>query len=199
MKRLDFLEIGTSDFDTLIELAGPDSIGVSVEPVKYYYDRLPDKSGVKKLNVAISDKRGSGKIYYIPPDTIKELGLFKDYRGCNCLNTPHPTVVQSLLNLGYNPDEFFVEEDVCILKYSDLVALCGFSEVKYCKIDTEGHDCKVIKSILDYGDVLPERIKFESNTLSKTKEIAATILRLKHSGYKVIEQSRTDTTVQFCI
>ena len=40
-KHLNYLEIGTSDFRTEVEKS--DAVGMSVEPIKYYLDRLPNK------------------------------------------------------------------------------------------------------------------------------------------------------------
>lgn len=53
MIDIDFLEIGTSDVETLIESCDEDSFGISIEPLKYYLDKLPDKKNVKKLNLAV--------------------------------------------------------------------------------------------------------------------------------------------------
>jgi hypothetical protein len=39
----DFIEIGTSNFDTLIQSADDNTKGISVDAVKYYIDVLPDK------------------------------------------------------------------------------------------------------------------------------------------------------------
>ena len=39
-KHYDFIEIGTSDFDTLIETSNNDTVGISIEPIKYYLDNL---------------------------------------------------------------------------------------------------------------------------------------------------------------
>ena len=56
---LDFVEIGTSNFETLIQLASEDSKGLSVEGLKMYQDELPDKPGVVKVNAAISSEYAS--------------------------------------------------------------------------------------------------------------------------------------------
>ena len=53
---LDFVEIGTSNFETLIQLASEDSKGLSVEGLKMYQDQLPDKPNVQKVNAAISSE-----------------------------------------------------------------------------------------------------------------------------------------------
>ena len=51
----DFIEIGTSDFHTLIESATDKTIGLSIEPIKTYLDRLPNKENVFKVQAAVSD------------------------------------------------------------------------------------------------------------------------------------------------
>ena len=45
---LDFIEIGTSDFNTLIQAAGPAAHGLSIDPISLYLDRLPNRPGCKK-------------------------------------------------------------------------------------------------------------------------------------------------------
>lgn len=48
LENYNFIEIGTSNFDTLIEKANDDTMGISVDAVKYYIDQLPEKPNVKK-------------------------------------------------------------------------------------------------------------------------------------------------------
>ena len=48
--RLEFLEIGTSNFNTLVGSSYPGP-GKSVEALKFYQDDLPDRSGDEKINV----------------------------------------------------------------------------------------------------------------------------------------------------
>ena len=62
----DFIEIGTSDFHTLIESATDKTIGLSIEPIKTYLDRLPNKENVLKVQAAVSDSDSTIEIYHIP-------------------------------------------------------------------------------------------------------------------------------------
>lgn len=73
----DFIEIGTSDFDTLIQTATNDTVGLSIDPIQFYLNRLPEKQLVKKVNCAVSfdGKRGKDKVYYIPLHIIYEKQL----------------------------------------------------------------------------------------------------------------------------
>lgn len=40
---LDFIEIGTSNFDTLIQTCSDDAFGISIEPLNFYLNDLPNK------------------------------------------------------------------------------------------------------------------------------------------------------------
>ena len=51
----DFIEIGTSNFDTLIQSCDSTTKGISVDAVKYYIDALPNKENCIKLNLGISN------------------------------------------------------------------------------------------------------------------------------------------------
>ena len=73
MQDLDFIEIGTSNFDTLLEKCSENEYGISVEPLKNYLDDLPEKRNVKKINCAVTHGKMTDFIdmYYIPKNKIK--------------------------------------------------------------------------------------------------------------------------------
>ena len=58
----DFIEIGTSDFDTLIENAKDTDIGLSVDPMQIYLDKLPDNKGGANKDTAILHRQASRKL-----------------------------------------------------------------------------------------------------------------------------------------
>ena len=47
--KYDFIEIGTSDFDTLIE-STQGKIGITIEPLLFYLENLPKNPSVIKVN-----------------------------------------------------------------------------------------------------------------------------------------------------
>ena len=85
----DFIEIGTSDFDTLIQTCSDESIGLSIEPLQIYLDRLPNKPNVKKITKAISELDSEIDIYYIPLENIWKHNLPIWVKGCNSVSKPH--------------------------------------------------------------------------------------------------------------
>lgn len=67
-----YLEIGTSDFDTLLSrhVWRPDVRGISIEPLRTYFDKLPSGTNKLLLNIAISDHDGYETLYFVRPDVI---------------------------------------------------------------------------------------------------------------------------------
>ena len=194
---LDFIEIGTSDFETLAFESGPESKGISVEPVFEYLERLPSRPGLIKVNAAISDTAGKGTLYRLPPNTIEELGLPRDVRGCNSLWQPHPTILEMLSRrMGRESAlKMFVKEEVDMITPLDLLQKFNVNSVELLKIDTEGHDCRILNSYLKDvpAHLLPRRLRFESNCLTSKHEIESTILKLIEHGY-VLDNEKTQSS-----
>lgn len=183
----NFIEIGTSDFDTLIQTCEPGTIGLSIEPLKLYLDNLPEVEGVTKLNYAISDFDGEIPVYWIDPETITELNLPDWVRGCNSVNKPHQTVVNLLADLDLS-DVYRVDSCPC-LTWNTLVENHEISSVDLLKIDTEGHDAIILNQIADSRlTVFPKKIIFEKNELSNQSLLDLSINKLRSLGYKLMTE-----------
>ena len=191
--KLDYIEIGTSDFDTLLQ--STDLTGFSIEPLKIYLDRLPNKSNNTKLNIAISDFNGKCDVYFVSPDDIEKFNLPDWIRGCNSIIHPHQSASKVLEELGLS--EIYQKSSVDVMTWDTLIRSKNIIGVDYLKIDTEGHDCVIIKSILDSEtNLLPKKIKFETNILTPESLIKETISLLENRGYHVIEQTEENTVVE---
>ena len=71
----NFVEIGTADFDTCAHSCSENAVGLSIEPVPLYFNRLPSRQNISKSMCAISDTRGVGKMYYVYDIDINMYGL----------------------------------------------------------------------------------------------------------------------------
>lgn len=188
----DFIEIGTSNFDTLIQNAGDNTKGISVDAVKYYIDNLPDKPNVKKYNIGISNVNTTLDVYYIPEDVIINNRLADWFKGCNCINDYHP------LHKKHNVTHLCKIEKVNVITTYELFYQNKVRKVGYLKIDTEGHDCVILKSLHSYLKYLPKefypkKILFESNEHTSKIEVDDTIKYFTEIGYRL--QSRGYDTV----
>lgn len=180
----DFIEIGTSNFDTLIEHADDNTKGISVDAVKYYIDNLPNKLNCKKINVGISNINSTLDVYYIPENIIKENNLPDWFKGCNCINNYHP------LHISHNVSHLCKIDKVNIITTFELFYQNSVRNVKYLKIDTEGHDCIILKTLFYYIKFLPvifypNKILFETNEHGNVKDIDEIIELYSSIGYKL--------------
>lgn len=188
---LDFLEIGTSDFDTLIQAVQDDSVGISVEPIDEYLSRLPDRPGCQKINAAISDQTGSASVFYVDPLDITRFNLSDWFRGCNSIDGPHNTVVRFLAKNGLS-ESLIKKREIAKNTLFDFMAANFIDGIYLLKIDTEGHDVVILERFLKDATParLPQHLKFETNVLSSSEAVHQIIAKLILLGYDIVH-SRT--------
>lgn len=185
MKIFDFIEIGTSNFDTLLQ-SSQEEYGISIEPISYYLDCLPDRKNVIKVNCAVTNNRDKDKItiFYIPENVIKKNNLPLWFRGCNRIGEFHP------LHIKYKVQDLVIKEEVLIKNYEEIIEEFNVYKAKKIKIDTEGHDCVIMESIFTFlnnnnRDRYPEIIIFETNTNSNPKHVMQIVEKFKKIGFFV--------------
>ena len=193
--NLDFLEIGTSTYETLIQEASETTVGISVEPVKCNLDLLPNKPNVIKVNAAITANRTTDviDIFYIPPEDVPDSIFY--IRGCNTIGAPHPEQ-HTGNNLNY-----VRKEPVRLMNIDELLQEHNVRSIKFLKIDTEGHDCVILNGLFEYLKTrpkteYPKRIQFETNTLTPVKIVDNTIRDAEILGYKVLSRGH-ETDLEF--
>jgi FkbM family methyltransferase len=190
----NFIEIGTSDFSTILQESNP-GIGISVEPLSIYLNNLPNKQGVIKVNCAISNKDGYTDVYWIDPEDIKKYNLPDWLRGCNSIINPHPTAVAELS--GRNLMNIYKKDQCEIISWNTLIKRYNVESVDYLKIDTEGHDYIILENILASElNILPKKIVFENNSLTNQEVTNIILDKLMKKGYILISRSPDDICVE---
>jgi len=179
--KYDFVEIGTSDFDALIQTATDTTRGISIEPMQYYLDRLPNPAGVTKLCCAVSANGQAAMLsmYYVPDAAIREHALPEWLRGCNSIGSYHlqhrKLGIEHLVQVTHVPAyplaRIFEQHQV--------------TELDLLKIDTEGQDADILLNLADNMLVQPRKIVFESNELSDPSKVKAVVDRYVDLGYRV--------------
>lgn len=184
--KYDFIEIGTCDFETLCQTCEDWQKGISIDVVKRFLDNLPDRPNVQKINAAISDEPGESILYTISEETVKKYELPAWVRGCSKLDGPNEPVVKELR--ARNIEHLYEKVPVKKITIAEILEKNLVNEIGVFKTDLEGHDIKVINSLLDYGKVLPSRIIFEYNSgESERTNLSLLIDRLKGLGYEQVE------------
>jgi FkbM family methyltransferase len=146
--HIDFLDIGTSDFDIGDGHINANKKYLLVEPVVHYLNNLPNHSNIIKANFAISDTEGDISVFYIDEYKIKQYNLPDWVRGCNKINSKHPTVLRVLQERNLSED-IITEKIVKCITFKTLIHMYGVTSITHLKIDTEGHDHVVLQTIVD--------------------------------------------------
>tara|TARA_R100000008_G_C3563147_1_gene157464 strand:- start:362 stop:997 length:636 start_codon:yes stop_codon:yes gene_type:complete len=202
----DFIEIGTSDFDTLIEKSDDSKRGISIEPIQYFLDRLPDRKNCTKICVAISDEEGEADLYYIPEENIEKYNLPEFVRGSGSLYNRHPFILTLLANEAednrlpeaLDPDDIIVKTKVRVTRLKNIVDQHNVKAINILKIDAEGTDGKIL---LDYFDCCknegypyPFFIQYE-NVLLPKRTRQKLLLTAMEAGYSIASETYHDTTL----
>ncbi len=188
----DFIEIGTSSFNTLAEQMKESDKGLSVEPLLEYLDKIPE-SNTTKVNCAITSNKISDsiEIHFIPESVIIKHNLPLWLRGCNSIGKPH------LLHEKHGLQKFVSKKKVPLMNIDDFLLGNNVHRVKFLKIDTEGHDLIILKGLFEWLKYLPItfyplKIQFESNEHYTEVEITNLIAESKLFKYEV-ESTGHDT------
>jgi hypothetical protein len=168
----NFIEIGTSDFRTLADrMRGP---GISVEPIRKYLYRLPEKEDCFKVTAAISNYNGFIDVHYLTEEKINELGLPNWAKGCNSVNGPHKTI-QKLLGSAYW--DHITIQSATVITLEALFDIFNVESVFKFQIDTEGHDAVILWQYIEMAqsnpDILADILVFENNELSDSAEMVS--------------------------
>ncbi len=181
---LDFIEIGTSDFDNLIEKAEDTERGISIEVIKVYFDKLPTKKNVKKINCAVSNKNGELISYWISPEDIKTHLLPNWIRGCGTINHQHPLILKELSSR--NLLHIYKTSKCEVITWKTLIERENINSVKFLKIDAEGSDYSILESILENNvSVLPEKIQFENKDFTDNLRLINIICKFLYLNYSM--------------
>ena len=194
---LDFLEIGTSNFNTHIQSCSDEQVGISVEPLKFYLDDLPNKTNVKKICAAITYNKvlDNINIFYIPPDVVDKHNLPQWFKGCNRIGNYHT------YHTVHGVEHLVKIESIPLLNVEELLTQENIKTIKYLKIDTEGHDCIIMEGFYNYlkeksTDYFPRHITFESNEHSNQNKVTDIIQKFTNLGYTLVQRGY-DTILKF--
>lgn len=193
--ELDFIEIGTANFDTLIEKSNDTTKGISIEPIKHYLDQLPNKLNVKKINCAISPTNTNGEIeiFYIPEDIIDKNKLIPWLKGCNSINNYHPQHIKQ------NVVKYVTKERVKEIPIKTILLENNVQSINVLKVDTEGCDADILINLYDIISVnknlCPNTIIFETKHSEKEK-INKVIDLYRLLKYEIIDANKTNTTLR---
>jgi len=155
-----FIEIGTSDFDTLIPLAKKGWKGIFVEPVKYLIDNLEKIDGCIYENAAITSYNGDITINYDPkPEHQWQRGVGYVTRNENGFM---PLVSEASSPSNHYWDNKFnniTKDKVPCMTLDALIDKHNVKSIDFLKIDIEGMEYVILDTYS--WKVKPNLIKVE--------------------------------------
>lgn len=185
----DFIEIGTSYFSTLIETASDNTLGISVEPIKSYLDKLPSPPNVIKLPIGISFNNvfEEIEIYYLPDKYDDGINYPLWMFGCNSAGKPHD------LHVFHQVTHLIEKIKVEAIPIGSLLEKYDVTSCDHLKIDTEGGDSDIILHLFDYIKQnpsrcsLPKRIQYETNySYTPAVKIEKSRMAGQELGYNIL-------------
>jgi len=175
-----FIEVGSCDFDTCEKLIQNGWKGIVIEPVKYYFDLLYKYPNIHYENIAISDEKGQSEIHYVDPKYIQ--GNNQTWiKGISCLKS-----MSGPLSLKGNDHLPRLRQTVETDTLESICTKYDITYIDYLKIDTEGHDLRVLKS-LNFDKVHVKFIKIEHKHLHD--ETCQLINFLEDLGYIIYKET----------
>lgn len=194
--KYDFIEIGTSDFDTLIQQGSDELVGLSIEPIKHYLDALPNRPHVKKINCAVSRSNlyETLEVFYLPESVLVENDLPGWLRGCNSVGDYH--YQHKILNVTH----LVKTQQVPCVPIADILEQNQVTEIDFLKIDTEGSDSQILTHFYEYikdrdRAIFPKRILFESNILNDPTLVTDVKNKFVSLGYRIDTVTPEDTVL----
>ncbi|KAL7533643.1 hypothetical protein ACHAWF_004569 [Thalassiosira exigua] len=191
----DAVEIGTSNFDTLIQRKGPDDTGLSVDALQMYVDQLPNSTCWRTIASAVvgraEDVPPSGfmRAYFVRPEDIERHGLYDWLRGSNSVGRPHAIAVNALEKKGMS--HLLRNASVPVTSMGRLLDDFGVCRAGALKIDVEGLDGELLLGYADWvrdhgGRCYADTIQGEflgSQSRTPPQDVDAAVVPL---GYRTI-------------
>eukprot|EP00397_Hematodinium_sp_SG-2012_P026966 GEMP01028303.1.p1 GENE.GEMP01028303.1~~GEMP01028303.1.p1 ORF type:complete len:420 (+),score=47.78 GEMP01028303.1:99-1358(+) len=178
-RHLDYVEIGTADFDALATIPAPLGIaGLSVDCVKHLLDQLPTSPTQFQQHACVAEEDGDVLVYTVKPEFIEPTCnstiqrkkksrvpcLNWWYRAISTVGRPSKILEKRMELAGASLAEVSAVYRVQAVTYSTLLNLHNITSLGLLKIDIEGMDSLVLLQVYEYGTqtgMWPEWLQYE--------------------------------------
>lgn len=193
-KYYHYVEIGTSNFRTLVGAQPAEQHGLSVEPMPFFVRDLRERYASshphsKLVNAAVLPKASTAHVvsaFYVHPENVTAWKLPIVFLGMSRMGAPHPSVTEileqrQLMHLLQN-------RPIRAMSVQRLLDLYDACRIGFLKLDVEGFDEALMEDYVQYLREHPEcwsdGIEYEVHPAFATRERARKLLKsLAMVGY----------------
>lgn len=189
--KYDYIEIGISNTENLCQKY-PDGIGITIEPLKFYFDRIKTSTNHVKLNISISDDNGKVAIFYVDPISFHQENSSLDSKITYGVKNPPSDILQYLTNIGRL--DLLKSTVVDCIDWDTLVSRHDISDIDILKLNISSQNVELITSILSSeSQIRPKEIYLYYNTYFEKEAI---LHKLESSGYRIVNQKNDEIHVK---
>jgi len=186
--KYDFIEIGANLWQNLYTRRT--GVGIIVEPVPEYFNKIPNLPNLIKLRRAIVDDKvaidnGNLSFFYFSRSSVPE---GKEWlTGCGSI----------FHNQNRQFQEYKREVKVPAMNIRTMFDIYDVKEVDYLKLDVEGLDSRLIYYLLSWNSCPRiNTIQFEANVKTPKAELEEAESLLINKGFEIIKRDSMDIIAQ---
>lgn len=189
--KYDYIEIGISDGLNLCQKY-PDKLGITIEPLKFYFDKIELSPNNTKINISLSDLVGKVAIFYVDPISFHQENFGTNIKITYGVKKPPSYIVEHLTNID-KLDQLKTTVVECI-DWTTLISRYNISQVDVLKLNISTQNIDIIDNILaSQSKVLPNEIYFNFESSLDAESILG---KLKNDGYRVVNSMGEEVHVK---
>lgn len=190
---IEFVEIGTSNFNTLVQKCAQNQhmfqiTGLSIDAMQEYLDDLPDLPNVVKKAVAVVGRESESSnetIFYVSAEDIAKHNLPWWLKGCNSIRTPHTTTQQILTE--NNLLSLMNTRKILVQSIGSIMEQFRICRTGLLKLDVEGMDVELLVGYVAFlwknTHCYADTIVFEFNSLTSSIDQKKALTAIESVGY----------------
>jgi hypothetical protein len=189
--KYDYIEIGISYGLNLCQKY-PDKLGITIEPLKFYFDKIELSPNNTKINISLSDLVGKVAIFYVDPISFHQENFGTNIKITYGVKNPPSYIVEHLTNID-KLDQLKTTVVECI-DWTTLISRYNISQVDVLKLNISTQNIDIIDNILaSQSKVLPNEIYFNFESSLDAESILG---KLKNDGYRVVNSMGEEVYVK---
>ena len=191
--QFDWVEIGIPEVGSMDEVSSSDTLGLSVEPIQMYINKLTPSDTRKTSKLVLCNCHDKHiNVHYITNTKGK---IKPDFRFLDTIPNHVSELLSSITSHTIHT------ENVESISYAALLDLHQVTKINFLKVNCDGHygSC-ILRDVLTYGyehpDAWPRSIMFSSSDITESSAINAICQDFVKFGYIILTRNAKITILE---